>query len=188
MNHSLKCLSVVAIICAGMLTLGNLDQATKDALKVQHILKTIEQAPPRSDGKKMHAEVTEPELNAYVAYRLKMEKNTAVKNLRIWLLEKNHVQGKLKMNAKQLGLDMLFGDLVVFDFKGIVHTKKGSGRLELTALDLNGQVVGPQMVELVLKAVALYYGEEPIRPGDWQPLPKGIERIVVDRAKAVLIY
>ena len=119
---------------------------------------------------------------------MKQEKDTTVKSLQVVLLEKSHVQGRLRVDAKQLGLNLLFGDVMVFDFKGIVHTGKGSGRLELTALDLNGQVVGPQMLDIVLKAAALYYGTEPVRPGDWQPLPKGVDHILVDRAKAVLVY
>ena len=46
---------------------------TKSALKVKHILKKIETHRPLSKNKKLTAEVTQTELNAYIRYRLAQE-------------------------------------------------------------------------------------------------------------------
>ncbi len=63
-----------AVLCCGMLLIGAISQTTKDALKVRHILRTIAERPLQADSQERSAEVTEKELNAYIAYRLAQEK------------------------------------------------------------------------------------------------------------------
>jgi hypothetical protein len=179
---------VPVIICLGVVLIGGIDRMTKDALMVKQLLKTIETHPPRSDGKELTAVVTEQELNAYIVYRLALEKRTPVTNLKVGLLDNNHIQGKIRLDAQQLNLGFLLGDVLDFDFKGIVQTRSGAARLDLTALQLGGQPVTPQMLDLVLGTVALYNGTESGRLDDWYALPKGVKRIVVSKGRAVLHY
>ncbi|WP_054690655.1 hypothetical protein [Desulfosarcina cetonica] len=61
-------------LIAGLVLLGAIDRQTQDALKVRHLLKTIQSTPPRPDGKERSAEITQPEVNAYIAWRLAHEK------------------------------------------------------------------------------------------------------------------
>jgi hypothetical protein len=177
-----------AVIFLALLLMGAINEKTKNALKVQHLLKTIEMHPHRSDSKELTAEVTERELNDYIGYRLAHEKNPAIDHLDVHLLENNQVQGKIILDARQLNLDMFFSKKMAFDFKGILHTRRGAGRLDLDALQLNGQPVQPGTLDMVLGAVALTNGTEPSRIGDWYALPKGIDRVVVRKGKAALFY
>ena len=55
---------LIAVLGCAVLLIGAIDQTTKDALKVGHILRTIERQPPGSDSRDLTAEVTETELNA----------------------------------------------------------------------------------------------------------------------------
>lgn len=178
------------LLLAGLclLLLGGIDQATKDALKVGHLLKTIERQTQPSDGSDRSATVTQQELNAYIAYRLAREKQPIISSLTVDLLDGNHVQGKIRFDAAKLHLDVLLGENLDFDFKGIFHTRNRAARLDLTALHLAGYPVKPQVLDFVLGTAGQVYGVEVGRTDDWYELPKGIKRITVHKAKAIVYY
>ncbi|MBU4318974.1 MAG: hypothetical protein KKF30_17095 [Proteobacteria bacterium] len=166
---------------------GAMDPMTKDALKVKHLLGTIETKPSRPDGKELAAEVSEKELNAYIVYRLAQEKNTLVKSLNVHLLDHNQVGGKVRFNPEQLNMGFFFGEDLNFDFKGILHTRTGSARVDLTDLQLYGQPIDPKILDSILKTVGPD-GTSSGGLGDWYELPKGIKRIITQRGKAVVYY
>ena len=178
----------IAVFCCAVFMIGGIDQMTKDALKVKHLLRTIEMQPPRSDGKDLTAEVTEKELNAYIAHRLAQEKRPLFNSLKIDLLEDNHIRGRLTFDAEGLNLGVLLGENLDFDFKGMLTTRDGAARLNLISLHLFGQPVKPQVLDFVLITAAMVYGTESGSIDDWYELPKGIKRIVVTKAKAVAYY
>ncbi len=179
---------VVIMICCMGGVVGGIDQKTKNALKVQHVLRTIERHTPKPGSEDLYAKVSQPELNDYIIYRLAREKRSLVRKLDLDLLENNHVQGRLRLDAQQLNLGLLFGKVLDFDFKGTLHTRDGAGRLELAALKMNGQPIRPQMLDLVLRAVSAYYGTGPGRIDDWYRLPKGVKRVNVHQGWADLFY
>jgi hypothetical protein len=166
-----------------------IDPATSDALKVQHLLKTIA-AQKKEPGKNATRKtaVTEKELNAYIAYRLAREKDPVIRNLTVSLLDNNRVRGNIRFDVSGFNLLALLGSDLAFDFDGTLHTRDGGGRIELTSLYLNGQAVPPQTLDAVLVAVAQYYAEAPGSVNDWYELPQGIDRIAVSQARAVLYY
>lgn len=177
-----------AVLLCGMILIAGIDQTTKDALKVTHILKTIERQPPRPDGRESTAEVTERELNAYIAHRLKQENNRYIRSLQVDLLDNNQVRGKIRFDANQLNLSLLMGENLDFDFTGTLCTRNGAGRLDLISLVLGGQPVNPQVLDFVLSTVARYQGTELGGIGDWYALPTGIKRITVRNTSVVLYY
>lgn len=181
-------IGVIAIFCLAVFLAGGIDQATKDALKVGHILRTIESSPPRTDDKERFAEVTQRELNAYIAFRLKREKKPIVNRLTLDLQDDNHVQGKVSFDAEQLNLSVLLGDDLDFDFNGIIHTRDRAAKLDLIALYLGGYPVKPQVLDFVLGTAAQVYGTDTGSIDDWYALPKGIERIAVKKKKALLYF
>jgi putative component of toxin-antitoxin plasmid stabilization module len=178
---------IIMVCCAGAM-IGAIDQKTKNALKVQHVLRTIERHASRSGEKDLSAKVTQSELNDYIAYRLVRERQSPVKKLKVELLENNHVQGSLKLDARQLNLGLFFGNILNFDFSGALQTKAGAGRLVLAAARMNGQPIEPQTLDLVLQSLSAYYGTQMGRIGDWYKLPKGVKRVRVHRGWASLVY
>jgi hypothetical protein len=188
MKNCLDWRGATALFCCTVILIGGIDQMTKDALKVKHILKTIERHPPRSDSKDLTAEVTEKELNAYIAYRLTQEKSPFISSIKVDLLDNNHVRGKIKFDAQGLNLSPLLGPDLDFDFKGIFQTRDGAAHLDLISLTLGGQPVKPQVLDFVLSTAALVSGTDSGSINDWYALPKGIKRIGVNRASAILYY
>ena len=189
MKNTLKKMVWIFILLAAVILLGGIDQATKDALKVQHILKTIERKPkqPESNEESI-AEVSQKEVNAYIAYRLAREENPIVNHLAVNLLGDNQIQGKIRIKADQLNLGGLLGQDLNFDFKGIVQTRDNAARLNLTDLYLDGYSVQPQVLDFVISSAGALYNTDVGRVGDWYKLPKGINRIMVKPAKAIIYY
>ena len=179
---------LIAVLGCAVLLIGAIDQATKDALTVRHILRIIAEQPPRSDTQELSAEVTERELNAYIGYRLAQEKEPVCDSLTVSLLDNNHVRGKIRFDAQRLNLEPLLGENLDFDFKGVFLTRNGAARIDLVSLQLNGQPVNPQVLDFVIHTAALVYRTESSGIGDWYELPKGIKRISGHRAKAILYY
>jgi hypothetical protein len=178
----------IALLCFAVVLSGGIDRATRDALKVRHLLATIEKHASASNRGDQSAEVTEKELNAYIAYRLAQDKQSMVDGLTVNLLDNNRVRGSMRLDAQHLSLGPLFGDELDFDFKGNVRTRNGAGRLDLASLRLNGYPVRPQVLDMVLGAAAKYYRTEIGGIDDWYRLPKGIKRVAVRQGKAVLYY
>ncbi|BBO85417.1 hypothetical protein DSCO28_59830 [Desulfosarcina ovata subsp. sediminis] len=176
------------LLMAGIVFTGAIDRQTRDALKVQHILKTIERQPPRTDDKERTAEITQSELNAYIAWRLAHETDTVINTMTVDLLDNNHVTGKIRFDAARLNLDAVLGEALDFDFKGILVNGDRKARLDLIALSLCGQPVKPQVLDFVLQAAALYYGSAISGLNDWYELPPGVRRITVREKGAVLYY
>ncbi len=175
-------------VWAGILFTGAVDQTTADALKVQHLLETIAKKAPAPAGTERTAAISQRELNHYIAWRLTREKTTVVSGLTIELLGNDHVAGKMRFDAARLNLDVLLGEALDFDFKGVLVTRERAGRLDLISLSLCGQPVKPQVLDYVLAAAALNRESAAGRLEDWYALPAGVERIAVGKGRAVLYY
>jgi hypothetical protein len=104
------------------------------------------------------------------------------------LLNDNHINGKIRFDAKRLNLDVLLGDSLYFDFSGIVYTQNRQARLDLIALKLNDQPVNPYILDFVISTAALTNGMEPYGIGDWFTLPQGLKNVSITKAKATLVY
>ena len=180
--------STILLASLALFLMGGIDRMTQNALKVQHILRTIERQHDRSDDEHLSAEVTEAELNDYIASRLAKENRTTLYSITVTLQDQNQIGGKLRFDARRLNLDVLLGDHLDFDFNGTVYTRSGAARLDLTALTMNGQAVNPQVLDFVLHTAALVYGEEPGGIGEWYLLPKGIKDLSTANAKVILHY
>jgi hypothetical protein len=170
-------------------TADGVDPATADALRVRHILKTIETSQNKAGQKATRkAIITQRELNAYIAYRLGREKQPIIKRLDVILQNHNRVRGNIHFDLGSIDILKLVGSDFDLDFDGKLQTRNGAGKLELTSLFLNGESISPQVLDPVLAALARYYGNEPGRVGDWYELPNGIQHIEVSQAEAILYY
>jgi hypothetical protein len=87
-----------------------------------------------------------------------------------------------------LNLGGLLGENLDFDFKGIVQSRNQAARLNLISLSLAGYAVKPQVLDFVLSSAGMLHDTEVGRAEDWYALPKGIKRIVVKPAKAIIYY
>ena len=188
MNRDLNRYGSAAIFCLAVIQIGATDHVTREALKVERLLQTIERQSSRSDARGLSAIVTESELNAYIAYRLVQEKSAYIDSLDVDLQPNNHVQGNISLDAQGLSLDAIIGEYLNFHVKGILVARDGAARLDLISVQLNGRPVKPQVLDFVLDTAARYGGADPGRSEGWYELPKGIKRIAVRQDQAILYY
>jgi hypothetical protein len=181
---------LLAVATAGAVLTGGMDAATQSALKLQHLLKAIEAAPPPPEDEEQlrSAEIREEELNAYIAYRLQQEKVAYLKNLRFKLLDENRLQGAIKITLAGLDLPKLLPSEVNFSFEGTLESGEEKARFNLTNLLLEDTEIRPELLDLVLVALAKAYEAEPVRINDWMALPFGIQRIDCRHQRATLYY
>jgi hypothetical protein len=177
----------LVLICLVLVLPGGADQSRQDAFKVQGALKRIEQQLPTAGGGRA-VDVTQQELNAYIAYRLERQEKPVIDRFEIELLANNHVQGTLSFDAQQLALDAILGENLIFKVKGILITQAGEGRLDLISAHLNGRRVKPQVFNFVLDTAVRYCGGDSASLDSWVQLPTGIERIAIQTGKMVLYY
>ncbi len=167
---------------------GGIDQTTKDALKVAHVIKTIERAPKAKNGEERMAEISEREANAYIAWRLAREKTPIIKHLAVKLLENSHIQGNVIFDAGRLSLNALLGDKLNFDFKGVVQTRNHEVKLHLIGLTLGGYNVKPQILDYVIDSAGMATGTKVSGIEDWYTLPNEVKKIAIQKGKAVVYY
>lgn len=172
----------VVFLCAGI------DKKTQNALKVQHILKKIERLQTRPHEKDQTADVSQAELNDYIAFRLARESNTAIRRLNVKLMEKNNVSGTTRLDAASIGLGVLFGDVLMIEFKGRVQSRNGLARMDWDSVKLNGRVVDPETLDTVIRAAAMANGTKARSIRDWYEMPKGVKRVALHHQKATLLY
>ena len=179
---------LVVMVCFSLFLTGGIDRKTQNALKVAHILKKIEKKERRSATGGLTEIVTETELNDYIDFRLAREKSSIFNRINVNLLAKNRVDGKLRMDAKSNNLSLIFGDVLDIDFKGVLYTRNGMARMDLSTLLLNGRSVAPEMLDFVIRTAAAANGAESGSIRDWYAMPKGIKRIKVENHIATLYY
>ena len=178
----------IPVLILSLFLLGGINQTTKDALKVRHILKTIEKQAPNDSVNDHRAEVTEQELNSYISYRIHQEKASIIKSITITLMEHNHLMGMIHFDAKALNLAALLGDVLDFNFKGVLYSTGGKAKIEFISLQLGGHPVKPQVLDFVLDAAAIAYGVDGRDPKGWYDLPKGMKTIAIDKRQLTLTY
>ena len=184
----LRGLCGLLLILSPVFLSGGIDQSTKDALKVAHVIKTIEQAPKAKTGEERVAEISEREANAYIAWRLAKEKTPIVKHLTVKLLENSHVQGNIGFDASRLNLNTLLGNELNFDFKGVVQTREHEAKLHLIALSLGGYDVKPQILDYVIESAGMATGTKVSGIQEWYALPKEVKRVAIQKSKAIVYY
>jgi hypothetical protein len=178
----------IPVLLFSAMLLAGIDQTTTDALKVGHLLRTIERETQQNRTQKKTAEVTEKELNAYIAHQIGQEKASIIKSVEVSLLEKNHVKGLIRFDATSLNLASLLGELLDFDFTGILYSRNGKAKMEFISLHLCGHPVKPQVLDFVLDTAASASGVDVLNSKGWYTLPSGIREMNIDKKKLILSY
>jgi hypothetical protein len=167
----------------------NYKYSQKEALKVLDLIDQIEKA-PMDDGVlgNRNVEISESELNAYIAFRIETENEEVMKELRLKLFEKNRIEGKLFFDLRGQNLPKLLRPEMTFYFSGIIETRERAVRLNLEELFLEGQRIQPMVLDLVFFIAAQINKVESSSIDDWYLLPYGITDIKVYKGRAEFFY
>jgi hypothetical protein len=164
-------------------------EARSDALRVLQIIETIRAesgvtppARPRS------VEVSERELNAYIAYRLETEKQDILKDLRLKLFPGNRIEGLAVIDLRDRKLPAFIKPMMNITFAGVVESQPGKARIRFESLYLEQQRIQTALLDMVVATIAELDGTEPVRLDDWYELPYGIAGLETGQGRLIAAY
>ncbi len=165
-------------------------QAVRDGARpVFEALARIEaEAASRGARPQRRLEVTEPQLNDYIAVRIADEGGKVLRDLKLKLLAGNRIEGKALLDLAGAGLPLGLKPRMNIFFGGRLESADGRARLLLDGLFLEGQPVSPAVLNLAIDLGSRLEGTEPFRLDDWTPLPYGIAALETSPGRLVARY
>jgi hypothetical protein len=166
------------------------DYSPEEALKVIQLIEKIqlEQLENGSSEKLRSVEVTESEFNSYVAYRIDVEKEEVLKELRVKFFEGNRIEGKIVVDLRKQKLPKFLKPQMTFFLGGQLEVKDSSARLNLKDLFLGSQRIQPDVLDMVIFLGSKITGEEAFSMSDWWVLPYGIKDVRTQKGEARFYY
>lgn len=169
--------------------LGWQNYSVEEARKVLDTIERIEREQMvKEAGDIRSVEVTESELNAYIAHRIKVEKEEVLRELRFKVLDDNRIEVMALVDLKGQDLPKYLRPEMVFYFGGKVETRDGGVRLKLKDLFLGDQRIQPIVLDLVIFIASKIQNTEPSGIEDWYELPYGIKDIKTRKGRATFYY
>jgi len=132
--------------------------------------------------------ITESELNSYIAYRIEIEKEEVTKEIRLKLLEKNEIEGKIVIDLRNQEIPKFLKSLMNFYFAGKLEVEGGKIRLNIKKLFLENQPVHPMVLDLIIYISAKIEKTEASSINDWYELPYGIDNIETHPGWVTIFY
>jgi len=185
--------SSLGFTCLNFSSLGfaqdSTDYSLQEALKVISLIEKIqlEQIEKGSEGIR-NVVVTENEFNSYIAYRIDVEKEEVMKELRLKLFDNNKIEGKIILDLRKQKLPKILKPRMTFYFGGKLEVKDGNVRLDLEDLFLENQRIQPAVLDLVIFIGSKITGSESFSISDWWGLPYGIKDVKTQKGKMAFYY
>ncbi len=180
---------ILAVLLGGEILGGRIEAASTDAQKVNRLINKIKAAERDQSKQGVRKEtVLEREVNAYLADLVKKERDPVITQLRVSLFKGNLIRGTLIVDLAGLGLALLLPIEMHLEFEGVLETRKGQVRFSVHRLLLGEQPVEPDILNLIIAAVADLNQVEPVAVDQWHTLPYGIETVETRRGAAIVHY
>ncbi len=139
--------------------------------------------------------VTEPEMNAFLAERLREEARKDVQALRVRFRDDSFASAltldmdEVEMKGNPLTLELfrvLLSGQATLELEGRLVVENGKGTLILEATRINGTTVPVSIVSFILSALGKRQ-DPPFDPTDFFQMPYGIKVIKIEPGKATLL-
>ncbi len=181
--------ALAAVLAFGPLLGGELSPEVRArAEKVAAALRTIEAGQGRADAGPRSVTFTEAEFNAWIAYRLEEENETAVRSAEMKLLADDRVEGRIVLDlGKGQGGGLLSPRQDLF-FSARFETREGRIKIDMDSLFLGTQKMSPAVIDVVIAVVARLQGAEPTSLRDWYDLPPGVLKLATEPGRLVVFH
>jgi hypothetical protein len=133
-------------------------------------------------------EVSEADLNLFIAYRIFSQGEKYVKSCEIKLLAANRVEGRLVIDLSGTNFAFLLPSKANLLFSAGFETRDGKIRIAMDKLFLETQPLSPALIDTVIGVVSRMEGVPPTTLQDWYPLPYGIKRMDAKPGRVLLGY
>ncbi|MDH4221023.1 MAG: hypothetical protein OEW23_19885 [Candidatus Aminicenantes bacterium] len=165
------------------------DYSLQEALKVINLIEKIQlEQFEKGSGVIRNVVVTESEFNSYVAYRIDVEKEEVMKELRLRVFDDNKIEGKLVVDLREQKLPKILKPRMTFYMGGKLEVKDGNIRLNLDDLFLENQRIQPAVLDLAIFIGSKIAGGDSFNISDWWVLPHGIKDVKTQKGKLTFYY
>jgi hypothetical protein len=188
-----------AFILAATLAIGATAQPSKEqgdslARKIEGINQNAAVEPPRSKT----TQVSEPEINSYLAFTIKDKIPRGLANPQIRLIGDGQVSGRVYVDLDEFKRQRSSGGMmdplnyiagqVPVNARGILRTKDGVGQFQLSAADIHGVPLPKPLVQELVS----FFSRTQERPNGFnidEPfnLPAKIRTITIKSAEALVV-
>ena len=164
-------------------------QVKEDAQKVLEILDRIQndKGPSSGTGPRT-AVISERELNAYIAYRIETEQEEILKELRLKLLPRNRVEGKIFIDLGSRSISGFLKPQMNLYFAGTLETEGPKVRIHMENLFLEEQRIQTALLDMIISVVSQFEKTEAVSIEDWYDLPNGILGLEARLGELVVFY
>jgi len=164
-------------------------QVKEDARKVLEFLDRIQSEEGPASGRTPRTEVvSERELNAYIAYRIETEREEILKELRLKLLPRNRVEGKILIDLSNKRIPGFLKPQMNIYFAGTLETEGPKVRVHMESLFLEEQRIQTALLDMIISIVSQFEKTEAVSIQDWYDLPYGIRRMEARMGELVVFY
>ena len=169
----------------------NSNYSIQEVKKVLNLIRRIqnENAFSEKHGSNLRTvEVTESELNSYIAYRIDTENEEILKDLRLKLFKGNKIEGKIFIDLKKQNVLKILRPQMNIFFGAKVQNKENMIKIDVNDLFIEGQRVQPILLDFIILVASKIEGVEAWSLNDWIELPYGIKDVKIAKGKAVFYY
>jgi hypothetical protein len=182
-------LAVLYIGFAQETTESSSGYSLQEALKVIKLIDRIQlEQLEKANDETRKIVVTESELNSYIAYRIDVEQEDIMKELRLKLFDDDRIEGKIVVDLEKQNLPKILRPKMTFYMGGKLEVENGKVRLDLKDLFLESQRIQPAILDLVIFIGSKIQGTEAFSMGDWWDLPYGIQKMETRQGEAIFYY
>jgi len=167
--------------------LASQDYSLPEALKVFRAIDQIKAESQKNGGPLRKIEITESELNSYIAYRIEKEKEEIMKEFHLKLFEGNWVEGKISIDLRNYRIFLFLPPQMNLYFEGHLQIKARKVNFKFKKLFLENQPIPVFFFDLILYISAQIDKTETSSIKKWYVLPYGI-RDIKTRLHRVVIY
>jgi len=161
----------------------------RDALKVQKELDRIEADHfPGKTGPMKSIQITETELNAWMAYRLEEQKEDVLRELVLKLFADNRIEGKAFVDLSKAHLPLGLKPRMNLYFSARVIVQAGAAKVEFEKLFIEGQPVSMILLDLMITVSSELGKSDAGSIKDWIVLPYGLKDLRGEPGRVRLYY
>jgi len=142
---------------------------------VQGLEKIQKESRSRAGAPLRATDFTESELNSYIAYRIDVEKEQVMKELRLKLFAENRIEGKIFIDLSGQKLPLSLKPQMNLYFEGTFQIQNGYIRLDFQKLFLEERQVPLMLLDIIIYIASKIGNTEATSINDWYLLPNGIK-------------
>lgn len=132
--------------------------------------------------------LADTELNAYIAYRIKTEKSSVLRELRLHVFPENRVEGLMFLDLSRIGAPSFLKPALHFYFSGRLASQDMRIKFEVKSLYLGYQSVPVFLLEAAFFIASKTQKHGPAGLADWYELPLGLKDITTEAGRVILHY